>query len=151
MFPDVRDVRRSFLASVLVITACDPFARLQVVLTPSEATSAADRVQAHALALVDTLATRHDLKLVKLENLRHDCEFGRRKGTSQGAWRADRLWLWVCAWHVQPDRLEIHLTMPGFGWNAKGDSLRHELVDLLQARFGSAVLIVNPRSEWLPN
>jgi hypothetical protein len=133
---------RLVLAAMAVVTACDPYVDSRVLLTPSPSTVGPDSVGARAAAIVDTVARRHGLRPNRWP---HGCMIGSSEGARQGTWGGAPLWVSVCAAEAPPIRVEIRIKEPGFGWSARGDSLRHELLDTLRVRFGSAAVAVDSR------
>jgi len=127
------------LISILLLLGCDPFVVSQMVVTPSPSTLSPDSVRVQTNQIVATLAIRHGLQTAPWP---YSCSIGRAKGTREGAWRAEDLWLTVCAAVAEPHQLQVWLQRPGFGWGIKGDSLRHELGDSLRAHFGTDVVAI---------
>ena len=126
-------------SSIAGLTACYPYVASELLLTPSPRSGSADTTAAPVIAVVDSLARRHNLSPQKWP---YSCMVESSEGTRPASWGGPSTWLSVCVAPVHPLRVDVFLKEPGLRWSARGDSLRRELREALGAHFGLAAVVV---------
>jgi hypothetical protein len=135
---------RSFLVTVSAIcsmaTSC--WLASRVVLTP--APSPVVRLQDRAVAITDSIATKHELQR---KQPWYYCTVRGVQGEPTAAWERGPLWVTACVERTQPPRVEIEIRYNGIRWNAKSKAFRHELPNALRAGLGtdSVTVAVDPK------
>ena len=122
-----------FPSALLLISACDPRVAGEYVVS---ATAGDDSTSAESAQIAQALAQRHGMQARSLDS---SCELASYEADVSGPDPGPRF-LDFCVdprgpWSVSFSLVEIIAS----DWSSKGDSLRHELEDTLQARFGNRV------------
>jgi len=96
-------------------------------------------IQSRTIATVDSVARLHGLKATTPWPY---CTVDGVKGILEAAWRSGSWSITACVEGSASSRIEIEVRRDGWGWNAKGNSINHELPEALAGVLGAVVVTV---------